>query len=106
MSTVLRRSNRGGVPCLKSVNTVVTGETLTVTFPEYINWPNHFSGVMILNISQPFTASDISTVNLVIQGETAKLLTHSGSAAGEAQITGPGIYKVFVDNEAKSIYVI
>lgn len=106
MSTVLKKCNRGGVPCLCSESAVVSSTTLTITFPIYSNWPHHYTGVMILNVPQTFDPDGVTTINLVVQGESTQLYTHAGKAATEAQVTGPGIYKVFMDSSIKEIRII
>lgn len=106
MSAILKRSNRGGIPCMKSSSAVVSDTTLTVTFPTYTNFPKNFSGEMILNIEQSFTSTGVTSVILVIQGTSIQLKTNASSAATSTEIPAPGIYEVFVDNSTQTIQLI
>lgn len=106
MGTVLRSSNRGGIPCLKSVSAVVVDTTLTVTFPTYSNFPRNHSGLMVINIAQPFTATGATSVILVIQGTSVELMAKASTAATATQVTGAGIYTVFVDSASKTIQLV
>lgn len=106
MSAILKRSNRGGIPCMKSSSAVVVDTTLTVTFPTYSNFPKNFSGVMILNIDQSYTATGVTSVVLVIQGTAIQLKTNSSTAATATDVPASGIYEVFVDNPSKTIQLI
>lgn len=106
MGTVLKSSNRGGVPCLKSVSAVVVDTTLTVTFPAYSNYPRGFSGLMALNIAQPFTATGVTSVVLVIQGTSVQLMANASTAAEAAQVPGAGVYLVFVDQGTHTIQLV
>ena len=105
-AVVLKNSNRAGIPCLKSSSAVVSDTTLTVTFPVYRNFPKNFSGVAILNIYQTFTATGLTAVNLIIQDTTIPLLADQTTAATATQITGPGIYEVFIDNTSNTIQLV
>lgn len=102
----LKYSNRGGIPCLKSTSAVVVDTTLTVTFPIYSNFPRNYSGHMTLNIGQPFTATGVTAINLVIQGTTVALTIPNNAPATDDQVTGPGIYEVFVDNTTNTVQLI
>lgn len=105
MSTV-KCSNRGGIPCLKSTSAVVIDTTLTVTFPTYTNWSKNFSGVAVLNIAQSFTATGVTSILLVIQGTTIQLMANASTVATATQVTGAGIYHVFIDNTNNTIQII
>lgn len=103
---ILKNSNRAGIPCLKSSSAVVSDTTLTVTFPTYRNFPRNFSGVAILNIFQSFTATGLTAINLIIQDTTIPLLDKQSTAATATQVTGPGIYEVFIDNSTNTIQLV
>lgn len=105
-TTIIKNSNRAGIPCLKSTSAVVADTTLTVTFPYYRNFPKNFSGVAVLNIYQTFTATGVTAVNLIIQDTTIPLLNKQSTAATATQITGPGIYEVFIDNVSNTIQLL
>lgn len=107
MSTsILKNSNRAGIPCLKSSSAVVADTTLTVTFPTYRNFPRNFSGVAMLNIYQTFTATGVTAVNLIIQDTTIPLLSKQSTSATATEVTGAGIYEVFIDNTTNTIQLI
>lgn len=106
MGTVLKSSNRGGIPCLKSVSAVVVDTTLTVTFPAYTNFPRNFSGLMALNIAQNFTATGVTSVILVIQGTSIQLMQNATTNATATQVPATGVYLVFVDNSTRTIQLV
>ena len=102
----LKYSNRGGIPALRSTSAVVADTTLTVTFPNYSNFPRNYSGYMTLNIAQAFTATGVTAVNLVIQGTTVALTIPNNAPATDDQITGPGIYEAFMDSTSNTIQLV
>lgn len=105
MSAVLKSSNRGGIPCLKSTSAVVVDTTLTITFPIYSNFPKNYSGVAVINVAQPFTTSGIANVNLVIQGTTVELMLPNTAPVTGTNI-GQGKYQIFIDHSDNSIQLL
>lgn len=106
MSSIIKNCNRGGIPCMKSTGAVVVDSTLTVSFPIYTNFPKGFSGQMFINIDQEFTATGIANVMLDIQGRMIELTLPNHKPVTSTQITGPGIYTIFMDYSTNTIQLL
>ena len=110
MATILKRVNGGGIPCIESTAVNVTTTAATFTFNAHPFVGNNFSGLILVKISNSFTAPDTAVpVQFTTNGvsnSTQPVLTFNGTPVTTADWEGEGVYLFFYDRENNQLVVL
>lgn len=106
----LRYVNTRGIPCIESVNAVLTDTTLTFGFNKHPYVGNNFSGLIAVKVENTFTAPETAVpvffTTQGVPGSTIALTTLNGEAVTTDTWTGTGIHIVFYDREDNVLQLI
>ena len=110
MATILRRVNGGGIPCIESTAVSVTTSAVTFTFNSHPFVGNNFSGLILVKISNEFTAPDpavpVQFVTAGVANPTQPVLTFNGTEVTTAEWEGVGVYLFFYDRENNQLILL
>lgn len=110
MATILRRVNGAGIPCIESTAVNLTTTAATFTFNAHPLVRNNFSGLILVRISNSFTApADAVPVQFVTSGvpnSTQEVLTFNGTAVTTADWEGEGVYLFFYDRDRDQLILL
>lgn len=110
MATILRRVNGGGIPCIESTAVNLTTTAATFTFNSHPFVRNDFSGLILVKISNTFTApAPAVPVQFATEGvanSTQPVLTFNGTAVTTDTLGGEGVYLFFYDRENNQLILL
>ena len=110
MATILRRVNGGGIPCIESIAVNLTTTAATFTFNSHPFVRNNFSGLILVKISNTFTAPTpavpIQFVTEGVASSTQSVLTFNGTAVTTDDWQGEGVYLFFYDRENNQLILL
>lgn len=109
-STILRRVNGGGIPCIESTSVDVTTTAATFMFNPHPFVRNNFSGLILVKINNAFTAPatavPVQFATSGVAGSTQPVLTFNGTAVTTADWGGEGVYLFFYDRENNQLILL
>lgn len=101
--------NRGGIPCLRSTSVTVTTTDVRFDFNSHRNVGGPFVGLVIVQLAQPIPAGTTATLPIVFTTETgnpANVTTPDGENVTVAEITGTGVFLVWVDTQSGVVQLL
>ena len=110
MATILRRVNGEGIPCIESTAVELTTTAATFTFNAHPFVRNNFSGLILVKISNTFTAPGtpvpVQFTTAGVAGSTQPVLTFNGTEVTTADWEGEGVYLFFYDRENNQLILL
>lgn len=110
MATILRKVNGGGIPCIESTSVDLTTTAATFAFNAHPFVRNNFSGLILVKISNSFTAPGtavpVQFVTTGVANSTQPVLTFNGTAVTTADWEGEGVYLFFYDRENNQLILL
>ena len=94
--------NQAGIPALSSTAVTVTATDVRFDFRNHRNVGRPFAGVIAVRLAQAIPAGTTTTLPIVFtteSGNPATITTASGDNVTAADITGNGVYLVWVNTQ-------
>lgn len=95
--------NRGGIPCLRSTAITVGTTEVRFDFNSHPNVGRPFVGLVIVQLAQPIPDGTTATLPIVFtsdSGNPANVTTLNGENVVVSDITGTGVFLVWVDSQS------
>ena len=112
MSTLLPtyiNVNVNGIPALRSLSVSVTATDVRFDFNNYRNVGRPFRGLIIINLAQAIPTGTTGTLPVVFTsdgGNVQPLTTLNGDAVTAADITGTGVFLVWLENSSGTLQLL
>jgi hypothetical protein len=94
--------NVNGIPCLRSTSVNVTATDVRFDFNSHRNVGRPFVGIVVVQFAQTIPTGTTGTLPIVFtteSGNPATITTASGANVTAADITGNGVYLVWVNTQ-------
>ena len=101
--------NVNGTPCLRSKAVSVTANDVRFDFNSHANVGRPFVGIVIVQLAQSIPDGTTGTLPIVFTtegGNPANLTTYNGSNVTVADISGTGVYLVWVDTQSGVVQLL
>ena len=111
MAAIVTRVNRFGIPCIKSISTVLTDDRLTVTFASHQNVSDAFQGLFLVNLTDvPAAAAETEDIPVYFAtegylGSEKQLYTPQTTPVGANEVA-VGVYLCFYDSTTGRVRVM
>jgi len=109
MAVIVKRVNRLGIPCIKSITANVDDTRLTLTFANHANVSDYFQGLFLVYVDSlptlPETAVPVYLNTEGYLGSDKQLFTPQGVAVTSAEIA-VGVYLCFYDSTTGKVRVM
>lgn len=101
--------NRGGIPALRSTAITVGTADVRFDFNSHPNVGRPFVGIIAVQLAQAIPAGTTTTLPIVFtteSGSPANLTTLNGDNVTVADITGTGVFLVWVDSQGGNVQLL
>ena len=101
--------NVNGLPCLRSTAVTVSATEVRFDFNSHRNVGRPFVGVVVVQLAQAIPDGTTTTLPVVFTtegGNPANLTTYDGANVTVADISGTGIYLVWVDTQSGVVQLL
>ena len=101
--------NRGGIPCLRSTAVAVSATDVRFDFNSHPNVGRPFVGIIIVQLAQAIPDGTTGTLPVVFTtegGNATNLTTTNGANVTAADITGTGVYLVWVNTQSGDVQLL
>ena len=101
--------NVNGIPCLRSTAVSVSTTDVRFDFNSHRNVGRPFVGLIIVQLAQAIPTGTTPTSPIVFtteSGNPANVTTFNGANVTVGDITGTGIYLVFVDTQSGVVQLL
>jgi hypothetical protein len=101
--------NVNGIPCLRSTAVNVTATDVRFDFNSHVNVGRPFVGIIAVQLAQVIPAGTAGTLQVLFTtegGNPANVTTASGANVTAADITGTGVYLVWVDSQSGVVQLL
>lgn len=106
---VVKRVNRAGIPCIKTINAVLSDTRLTLYFAPHVNVSDAFQGLFLVYITSlptlPTTPVDIYLATDGYLGSEKQLVTPQ-TVAVQTDVVAEGVYLCFYDSTTGRVRVM
>ena len=101
--------NVGGIPALRSTSVSVNTTDVRFDFNAHVNVGRPFVGIIVVQIAQAIPTGTTTTLPIVFTtegGSPANLTTLNGENVTAADITGTGVFLVWVDTQTGVVQLL
>jgi hypothetical protein len=101
--------NRGGIPCLRSTAVTVSTTEVRFDFNSHQNVGRPFVGIIVVQLAQAIPEGTTGTLPVVFttdNGNPANLTTLNGENVTAADITGTGVFLVWVNTQSGDVQLL
>jgi hypothetical protein len=101
--------NVNGIPCLRSTAVNVTATDVRFDFNSHTNVGRPFVGLIVVQLAQAIPTGTTGTLPVLFTtegGNPANLTTVAGANVTAADITGTGVYLVWVDSQSGVVQLL
>lgn len=101
--------NRGGIPCLRSTAVTVSAADVRFDFNSHPNVGRPFVGIVVVQLAQVIPDGTTGTLPVVFTtegGNAANLTIVNGENVTAADITGTGVYLVWVNTQSGDVQLL
>ena len=101
--------NVNGIPCLRSTAVNITATDVRFDFNSHINIGRPFVGLIVAQLAQSIPTGTTGTLPILFTTEgnnSANLTTVNGENVTVSDITGTGIYLIWVDTQSGVVQLI
>lgn len=110
-NAVVTRVNRLGIPCIKTINAVLSDTRLTLYFAPHVNVSDYFQGLFLVYINSlptlpaPEDAVDIYLATEGYLGSEKQLMTPQ-TVPVKTNVVAVGVYLCFYDSTTGQVRVM
>lgn len=105
--SLLKLSNRFGIPCLEVQNIVVTDTNVIFQFAEHSAMRENFQGLFLIRNTRTFTAPTaplpVLFETIGVPGSQVALTGRGGAAITSDVVTPTGIWQLFYDRPTNTL---
>ena len=101
--------NVNGIPCLRSTAVNVTATDVRFDFNSHRNVGRPFVGLIVVQLAQAIPTGTTGTLPVLFTtegGNAANVTTVSGANVTAADITGTGVYLVWVNTQSGEVQLL
>ena len=101
--------NVNGIPAIRSLSVNVTATEVQFDFNNHRNVGSPFRGLLIVNLAQSIPTGTTATLPIVFTsgGGNSRNVTNVGGAnATVADITGTGVYLMWIENSTNTLQLL
>lgn len=101
--------NVNGIPCLRSTSVTVGTTDVRFDFNSHRNVGRPFVGLIIVQLAQAIPTGTTATLPIIFTTETgnpANVTTFNGENVTVGDISGTGIYLMFVDTQSGVVQLL
>lgn len=101
--------NVNGIPCLRSTSVNVTATDVRFDFNSHTNVGRPFVGIVVVQLAQSIPTGTTGTLPVLFtteSGNPANLTTADGANVTAADITGTGVYLVWVNTQDGAVQLL
>lgn len=101
--------NRGGIPCLRSTAVTVSTTEVRFDFNSHQNVGRPFVGIIVVQLAQAIPDGTTGTLPVTFTtdgGNAANLTTLNGENVTAADITGSGVFLVWVNTQSGDVQLL